>query len=284
MSRRIREYERDGARWEDAFDEEGGGGTTRPRRMPKLEVLLDDPRFTVVNKPDGMPTIPERFDRTRRTVVDELWSIWKRTDPAAPKPVVCHRLDRDTSGCLVLAKDPATASEIMAAFRQREVRKAYLAIVTGAPQPPGGAVTLRVAPDRSRAGSMKVVEKGGKPCESTYETLETFRGVSLVRVRPSTGRTHEVRLALRSLGTPCAVDPLYGGEEALLLSRWKRGYRTGRGRAEVPLIDRLTLHAETLDFPRPGDPTQRVCVEAPLPRDFATTLRQLRRHAAPGSL
>src|SRR5207245_2072622 len=112
------------------------------------------------------------------------------------------------------------------------------------------------------------------------ETLETFRGLSLVRVAPQTGRTHEVRLALRQLGTPCAIDQLYGSKEPILLSSFKRGYRTGRGRAELPLIDRLTLHAATLEFPHPsGGGTVRA--EAPLPRDFETTLRQLRRHAAP---
>jgi 23S rRNA-/tRNA-specific pseudouridylate synthase len=88
---------------------------------------------------------------------------------------------------------------------------------------------------------------------------------------------------MKHLGTPCAVDLLYGGKEPILLSSFKRGYRTGRGRGERPLIDRLTLHAATLEFPHPsGEGTVRA--EAPLPKDLETTLRQLRRHAAPGSL
>ena len=127
-----------------------------------------------------------------------------------------------------------------------------------------------------------------KACHDLYETVEVFRGISLVRVRPQTGRTHEVRLALRTLGTPCAVDPLYGTSEPLLLSAWKRDYRTGRGRTERPLIDRLTLHAESIAFAPPGsDPEDHAAwlrVEAPLPKDMASTLRQLRKHAAPGSL
>ena len=111
----------------------------------------------------------------------------------------------------------------------------------------------------------------------------TFRGLSLVRVTPHSGRTHEVRLALKHLGTPCAVDGLYGGRDPILLSSFKRGYRTGRGRPELPLIGRLTLHAATLEFPHPAG-TGVVRAEAPLPRDLEATLKQLRRHAAPGSL
>ena len=130
---------------------------------------------------------------------------------------------------------------------------------------------------------MMIVPKKGKECSDSYETLELFRGLSLVRVTPKTGRTHEVRLGLKHLGTPCAVDMLYGGRDPILLSSFKRGYRTGRGQVEQPLIDRLTLHAATLEFPHPsGEGTVRA--EAPMPRDLETTLRQLRRHAAPGSL
>lgn len=284
MTGRIGEYERRGARWEDEFDDEGGAAAARrERRPPQVVVLLDDPAFAVVLKPAGTPTVPERFAKDRRTVVDQVHAIWKRADPNALPPVVCHRLDRDTSGCLVLAKDRATARTLMEAFEERRVSKTYLAIVLGAPQPPSGEVEFMVGPDKVRPGAMAIVEKRGKPCQDAYETVETFRGLSLVRVRPHTGRTHEVRLALKHLGTPCAVDLLYGGREPIRLSSFKRGYRTGRGRAELPLIDRLTLHAESIEFPHPTR-GETVRVEAPPPRDFETTLRQLRRHAAPGSL
>jgi 23S rRNA pseudouridine955/2504/2580 synthase/23S rRNA pseudouridine1911/1915/1917 synthase len=279
---RIDEIEKRGARWEDEFDGDGAS-SGRGRRPQRVEVLLDDPLFTVVAKPSGLPTVPERFDTAKRTVIDEVHDIWRKADPAAPKPVVCHRLDRDTSGCLVLAKDRDTAKKLMEAFGERTVEKAYLALVLGAPQPPSGEVEFMVGPDRFRAGAMMIVEKRGKECRDAYETLETFRSLSLVRVMPHSGRTHEVRLALKHLGTPCAVDHLYGGREPILLSSFKRGYRVGRGRAELPLIDRLTLHAASISFPHPATGAG-VRVECPLPRDFEATLRQLRRHAAPGSL
>ena len=284
MSRRIQQIEGRGIRWEDSFEEEAGDVAKRRERRPEtVAILLEDPSFIVVMKPSGVPTIPERFDHARRTIVEEVWSLLRRRDPAAPKPVVVHRLDRDTSGCLVLAKDLETARSLMASFRERDVTKSYLALVLGAPQPPAGEVSFLIGPDRFRRGAMVVVEKRGKECRDAYETLEEFRGLSLVRVRPQTGRTHEVRVALKHLGAPCAYDPLYGGRDPILLSSFKRGYRVGRGRTELPLIDRLTLHAETLEFPHPAG-AGAVRVEAPLPRDFETTLRQLRRYGAPGSL
>jgi RluA family pseudouridine synthase len=282
VSRRIERIEGRGARWEHLVDDDAESAQ-RERRPERLEVLLDDPLFVVVAKPAGVPSVPERFAKDKRTVVDLAHEVLRRTDPQAPRPVIVHRLDRDTSGCLVLAKDHGTARTLMAAFREREVAKSYLAIVLGAPQPPSGVVEFRIGPHRHRRNAMAVVEKRGKECRDAYETLEAFRGLSLVRVRPETGRTHEVRVALKHLGTPCAIDSLYGSAEPILLSSWKRGYRVGRGRAELPLIDRLTLHAESLSFPHPGS-RATVRVETPPPRDFATTLRQLRRHAAPGSL
>lgn len=291
MSHRISAYESGGERWEELSEEdeleERPARAVRPR--PKhVDVLHEGRGFVVVDKPAGVLTVPGRRAQDGGTVLELVHAAWLHADPSAGPPVVCHRLDRDTSGCLVLARDHDTARELMTRFRHRQVEKSYVALVTGAPHPPEGEVEFRVAPDRRRPGAMWTPRKGGKACHDHYETVELFRGVSLVRVRPHTGRTHEVRLCLRTLGTPCAIDPLYGTGEPLLLSRWKRDYRTGRGREERPLIERLTLHAESIAFAPPGaDPEDRAAwirVEAPLPKDLASTLRQLRKHAAPGSL
>jgi RluA family pseudouridine synthase len=288
MSKRISAYERHG-RDEDGEDALGTGAP-RPalRRHDAPELLLDDPRCVVVAKPAGVPTVPERFRKDVPTIVDLVHALLLRRDPAAARPLVVHRLDKDTSGALVLAKDADAARDLTTQFEERAVEKSYVALVLGAPQPPEGEVEFRVDPDPRRKGAMALVARGGRDCRSSYETLETFRGVSLVRVRPLTGRTHQVRLTLLHLGTPCAIDPVYGGDAPILLSQYKRDYRVGRGREETPLLDRLSLHAESVAFRRPGaaagDPAAAVRVEAPLPRDLSTTLRQLRRWAAPGSL
>jgi RluA family pseudouridine synthase len=288
MSRRIDAYERLGRGDDDDFDLEDEDRGPARRRREEPAILLDEARFVVVSKPSGVPTVPERFRPDEPTIVDLVEAMLRAKDPAAPRPLVCHRLDRDTSGALVLAKDADAAKDLMAQFEDRQVEKSYLAICVGAPQPPAGDVTFRVDEDPRRKGAMTLVAKGGRVCESSYETLEPWRGVSLVRVRPRTGRTHQVRLTLLHLGTPCAIDPVYGSSEPMLLSTWKAGYRLGKGRREVPLIDRLTLHAEAIAFRRPGaaadDPSARVRVEAPMPKDLATAVRQLRRWGAPGTL
>ena len=282
VSRRIKAYESRGNRWEDDFVPEEEGPSTARQRRARLETIREGEGWIAVAKPPGMPVVPTRHG-SERTVIDAVHAVLGERAPGAPRPVVCHRLDMATSGVLVVAKQRDAAKALMRQFRGRSVRKSYLALVTGAPQPPEGVVEFRVAPDRKRPGAMWTPRTRGKACRDEYETLETFRGVSWVRVRPGTGRMHEVRLALRTLGTPCAVDPLYGSPAPLMLSDWKATYRTGRGRAERPLVARLTLHAETLEFTDPtGD--ERVSVSAPLPRDLAATLKQLRRHAAPGTL
>lgn len=285
---RIEAYEAHGRTDDDEFADEDRGPAQRRRGRPETELLLDDPRFVVVSKPSGVPSVPERFRKEEPTVADQVHRLLLRADPAAPRPIVCHRLDRDTSGAMVLAKDDDAARDLMAQFEDRTVAKSYLALTVGAPQPPSGEVEFRVDDDPKRPGRMEIVGKRGRVCVSAYETVETWRGISLVRVRPRTGRTHQVRLTLLLLGTPCALDPLYGSSEPLLLSSWKQGYRLGKGRREAPLIDRLTLHAESLEFRRPGapadDPAARVRVEAPLPRDFETAVRQIRRWGAAGTL
>lgn len=287
MSRRIQAYERPLGD-DDDLDFEEEEAPRRRRREADLRILLDEPRFLVVAKPAGVPSVPDRFRTDEPTVVDLAHAALAAKAPGAPRPLVVHRLDRDTSGALVLAKDDEAAKDLMAQFEAREVSKSYVAITVGAPQPPSGSVTFRVDDHPKRPGAMQLVAKGGRECESSWETLEAWRAVSLVRVRPRTGRTHQVRLTLLHLGTPCAIDPLYGSSEPLLLSAWKAGYRLGKGRREVPLIDRLTLHAESIEFRRPGAPAgdanARVRVECPMPRDLETAVRQIRRWGAPGTL
>lgn len=296
MSKRILDYERLGGGEPDE-DEDVGGPERFRKKKEEMQILLDDPRFVVVSKPSGLPSVPERFRPEATTVVDRTEELLRRRDPDAPRPIVVHRLDKDTSGAILMAKDEEAARDLSAQFEEREVGKTYVALTTGAPQPPSGESTFMVTEDPKRPGAMTVVPAGAKvpkgmrtpkECSSTYETLEVFRGISFVRVRPLTGRTHQVRITLQHLGTPCAIDDLYGSDAPLLLSAWKRDYRVGKWTNEKPLIDRLTLHAESISFRRPGaakdDPAGRVTVEAPLPRDFAATLKQLRRWAAPGTL
>ena len=128
---------------------------------------------------------------------------------------------------------------------------------------------------------MRVERKEGKPAQTRVTVAQRFRGYTLLDCQPLTGRTHQIRVHLTELGFPLAVDPVYGRRRALALSEFKRDYRRKPGALEHPLIERLTLHARSIDFPDP-DPAwreagRRIRVEAPLPRDFARLLKQMEK-------
>lgn len=248
----------------------------RPRRQ-RLEVLLQDDDVCAIAKPPGLATVSERWDKNATTIVDELWNLWRKDDPDAPRPYVVHRLDRDTTGVLLFARHADAQQELRRQFREREVHKQYLALTVGCPSPPQGTVEIRLDDDPRKAGKMRVVPRGGKDCTTHFSVEEVFDGFGWVALQPKTGRTHQIRVTLEHLGTPCAVDPLYGGAKALFASKWIRNYKLGRGREERPLIDRVTLHAAqiTVTHPSTGAP---LSIAAPLPKDLSATLKQLRRH------
>jgi len=125
---------------------------------------------------------------------------------------------------------------------------------------------------------MMAVQKGGKVSLTAYEPLETFRGFTLLKVVPKTGRTHQIRVHLAGIGHPLAVDSPYGGGPHLSLSKLKRGYRPKKGRQEKPLIERTTLHAARLEWT--GLDGDSVVAEAPWPTDFALAIKQMRRWRA----
>jgi 23S rRNA-/tRNA-specific pseudouridylate synthase len=187
---------------------------------------------------------------------------------------------------LLLARTPAAQSRLSAQFSDRTVEKTYWVIVRGVPEPGQGDIDAAVEPDPERPGAMRTsTRRSAKAAHSHYRVIEEFRGVSLLEVRPTTGRTHQIRVHLASVGHAAAVDPLYGqrGDDGrpavgLNLSDFKPGYRLGRGQHERPLIGRLTLHALRLKFARPSD-AATMELEAPPPRDFAATLEALRKWA-----
>ena len=256
----------------------------------RLEILYLDDQVVVVNKPAGLPVIPLRTGKgpsLRELLVEELGG--------APCWVV-HRIDRETSGVVLFARDSESHRRLSRMFEHREIRKTYVAVVRGRPVPPEGTIELALVRDRDNPTRMTVARRAGKPAQpmageparrmagkpsrTEYRTLEVFRGYSLVELRPVTGRMHQVRVHLAAIGHPRAVDPLYGGVEAVYLSEFKRDYRAKRKQEERPLMGRLSLHARDITFEHPAT-GEVVFVEAALPRDFAVFLRQLSKHGTP---
>jgi 23S rRNA pseudouridine955/2504/2580 synthase/23S rRNA pseudouridine1911/1915/1917 synthase len=245
--------------------------------VDRLTILFSDENCVAVEKPAGVATIPGR---------DESDSVLERLGrqlniPSSgeddPRVRVVHRLDKDTSGVLLFALNRPAQQHVSHQFQNNTVAKEYLALVRGRPSEEEGVVDAPLGPHPASPRRMAVLKHGGRPARTDWRVEESFRGFTLVRCFPRTGKTHQIRVHLAHAGMPLAIDPLYSSAEGMLLSQFKRGYRPSRGQEERPLIDRLTLHAEKLSFDDLSG--KRIEILAPLPRDFRAVLNQLRRHA-----
>ena len=245
-----------------------------PQEMP-LEVLYESADALVVSKPAGITVLPEQGSLEARLINGLLHYVRNASPFPCVRVHVVHRLDRGTSGALIFAKTVAAARHLSSCFEERRVLKHYLALVRGEVATEEGEVDLPIA--QHTRGRMRLRRRRGRPASSRYRVVERFRGFTLVQVQPLTGRMHQVRLHMSGIGHPLAVDPLYGGREALFLSEIKPGYRKRRERPESPLIARLTLHAQRLALDLPDG--ERLDVEAPLPRDLERLLTVLRKYA-----
>lgn len=252
-------------------------GLERPRvKGVQVEVLHEDEHLVAVNKPAGLPTEPSRWgehpDHLSGAMLE--WAQQHQEGPLGRRPRGLHRLDLGTSGVVLYALSLEAERYYRELFRDRMVEKEYHAVVLGEVHE-AGVIESPIGEARGDQGRMRTDPKG-KPSTTEYEPLELFRGYSLVRCRPRTGRTHQIRVHMASIGHPLAVDPTYGGGESLLLSHLKMGYRPKAGRVEKPVIDRLTLHARRLRLiPFGGDDPLEI--EAAYPKDFEVMLKQLRK-------
>jgi 23S rRNA pseudouridine1911/1915/1917 synthase len=255
-----------------------------PRHKLDLNILYEDDDLLVINKPAGLLVIPDRWDASKPTVV-KLARTYLHTQAAAkgtilaepPRVWVVHRLDRDTSGVLILAKTDHIHAALSEQFEHGKVLKTYLALVSGQGIRAEGVIRLPIGPHPQRPGMMAIQHRHGKTALTRYAAIERFRGYTLLDVHPHTGRSHQIRVHAQAIGHPLAIDPLYGSSEPLLLSALKPSYRPKVGAEEHPLMARLTLHARALELmhPRRGETCTWM---APLPKDFSAVLRNLRRY------
>jgi 23S rRNA pseudouridine955/2504/2580 synthase/23S rRNA pseudouridine1911/1915/1917 synthase len=247
-----------------------------------LDLLFDDPDLAAVNKPARLATIPGRIE------TDSVLEMLGRqlnlpaTGTADPRIRVVHRLDKETTGVLLFAKNSAAQRFVSHQFMTNTTAKEYLALVAGRPTQSSGRIEADLAPHPKAPHLMAIVKHGGRPAITEWTVEARFRDCTLLRVFPKTGKTHQIRVHLKHIGHPLLVDPLYnpprpGVEPGVFLSKFKRHYKPNQGQTERPLIDRLTLHAEKLRFMHPkGSPIEIV---APLHKDFRATINMLSRHA-----
>lgn len=252
--------------------------TLPPEDIP-LEVLYEDDCLVILNKPAGMIVHPGK-GRYRGTLAGALQHHFDRLSDVAGRlrPGIVHRLDRDTSGVLVVAKDNQVHHRLSAQFERRDVRKEYRALCWGEMHLDRDYIETHVRVNPKHREKMMVCPPGGNAREAVtfYEVLERFRGFTYVRLLPKTGRTHQLRVHLQYLGHPIVADRLYGGRSELRLSAV-----IGACDPDRVLIARQALHAFRLEFQHPesGKP---LAFEARLADDIAETLQVLRAQASLG--
>lgn len=244
---------------------------SKNKERPDIAILHQDEHILVVCKPAGVLVIPDRAGRG-----GILRTLHQKLELTAEQELrVVHRIDRDTTGVLLIARHFDAQRHLITQFQKRKVTKKYLALVAGQPASEAGIIDQRIGKS-GQAGRFRL-DPMGKRAITRWRVSQRFSQFCLLECRPVTGRTHQIRVHLQSIGLPLAVDPTYGGAEALYLSQFKRGYKSSTRKPESPLIDRLTLHAHTLRFRHPAT-EEEMTVEAPLPADFARTLKQLAKY------
>ena len=229
-----------------------------PENIP-LQIIYEDTHLMVINKPAGMVVHPAAGHATGTLVqaalahAPELEGIG-----GEQRPGVVHRLDKNTSGLILMAKDDRTYRWLQDQFRLRIVKKVYLALVDGKPPTPNGRVEAHIGRSTSQRKKMAVVSpQKGREAISEYTTVETFPEHTLLEVHPLTGRTHQIRLHMAFLDCPIVADTIYGHRHATLD------------------LKRHFLHAERLTITLPGEEQPRI-FEAPLAPDLLIALEDLR--------
>jgi 23S rRNA pseudouridine1911/1915/1917 synthase len=237
-----------------------------------LEILHEDPQLVVIVKPAGL-TVHPAPGNPDKTLVNALIAHCGASLSGVggvARPGIVHRLDKDTSGVMVVAKTDAAHRSLTAQFQGRTIERAYIALVWGVPRPAGGRIEGAIGRSPRDRKRMAVVGRGGKAAATRYRTVRSFgRVAALVECRLETGRTHQVRVHMAHLGHPLIGDPTYGRARH-------------RNAPELPaavrrMIDdfrRQALHAQVLGFDHPVG-GRRLRFEAPIPADFANLLRSL---------
>jgi 23S rRNA pseudouridine1911/1915/1917 synthase len=255
-------------------------GAPAPEDIP-LRIVYEDHAFVVVDKDPGMVVHPARGN-WKGTVVNALQFHFDRlsTVGGQERPGIVHRLDRDTSGLLIVAKDDLAHAGLGRQFEDRTIRKEYLAIVYGAPGRDSDYVEAAIGAHptvREKMAIRRPEDGGGRDSVTFYEVVERFAGFALVRCRPQTGRTHQIRVHLTHIGHPIVADKMYSGRTQLTI-----GDLAGPDApdAATELIARQALHAHRLRLAHPLS-GETLDLAALLPDDMARTLDALRRYRRP---
>lgn len=230
-------------------------------------LIFENDDFIALNKPSGLLSIPDREGReiSLKVLLKEKFA----------NILTVHRLDRDTSGILIFAKNEEAHKHFSKQFEERRTEKIYTGLVMGTPVVKKETINSPIAEHPSKKGFM-TIHRQGKESITDYEVLEEFGQFSWLKFRIHTGRTHQIRVHMKDIGHPLVCDELYGDDKPILLSSLKTRFKLSKKEEEErPVLKRLALHASQLKVTdREGIVHE---LEAPLPKDLKALLQQLRK-------
>jgi 23S rRNA pseudouridine955/2504/2580 synthase/23S rRNA pseudouridine1911/1915/1917 synthase len=231
------------------------------------QIIHENDRFLVVDKASGLLTIPDRIQSAKslkEMLMDRFENIY-----------TVHRLDRDTSGLVIFAKNEKTHQFLCSLFEKREIEKYYTGVVLGKPSEMEGTIDAPISEHPTLKGTM-VVHRNGKPASTSFKVLDAQKSYSLLEFQLHTGRTHQIRVHAKQMGNPLAVDDLYGDGKPVLLSMVKKGYKLSKLEDEErPFINRLALHAHRVSF---NDETgEQIEIASPMPKEFTALMTQIKK-------
>lgn len=232
----------------------------------KLDIIFENNQFIVINKPSGLLSVPDRKQSEpslKDILIEKLGSIY-----------TVHRLDKDTSGIIVFAKNEQTHKQLSQLFEGRDVAKFYNGLVYGTLYQNKGTIDAPIAEHPIHVGMMTTHQKG-KHSITDYEAIESFQRYSWMQFQIHTGRTHQIRVHMKHIGHSIVCDDVYGDASPILLSSIKRKFKLSKHEEEEkPILNRLALHAVKLSFSLNGE---CFSFEAALPKDLRALLQQLRK-------
>lgn len=232
-----------------------------------LQIIFEDDDFVALNKPAGLLTIPDReqSEKSLKEILQEKYGTI----------FTVHRLDKDTSGLVIFAKNETAHKYFSKLFEDRKVEKYYLGIVLGSPENKTGSIDAPITEHLLHKGTM-TVHRNGKPSLTTYEVTDANKNYSLVSFQLHTGRTHQIRVHAKHIGHPLACDPIYGDGKPILLSSIKKKFKLSKhDEEERPMVNRLALHSYKLNFDDKNG--KRMELVAEMPKEFRALMQQLKK-------
>jgi 23S rRNA pseudouridine1911/1915/1917 synthase len=231
-------------------------------------IIVENENWIALNKPSGLLSIPDREGKEislKQLLKDKYGNIF-----------TVHRLDKDTSGLIIFAKNEITHKQLSLQFEGRLTKKIYLGLVIGSPGEKKGSIDAPMGEHPAKNGTM-IVHRKGKDALTDYEVLEDFGVYAWLQFQIHTGRTHQIRVHAKEMGHPIVCDPLYGDGKPVLLSSLKhKKFKLSKNELEErPLLNRLALHAFQLSFTDSNN--EMIELEAPLPKELRALLQQLNK-------